>query len=152
MRNFKILFVGFWLAFPSLAAADAGALPGDSAWYFHLDLDRMRKEPASQSLYAWVQGEVFDDLKEDSGVDISEELDQLTAYSTVDQGPVFLFEGDLSQVTEDRIMAMGGSYGGYMANWIGSQTDRFKCLITHASIFSAFCPVKDSHRATATST
>jgi hypothetical protein len=106
MRNFKILFVGFWLAFPSLAAADAGALPGDSAWYFHLDLDRMRKEPASQSLYAWMQGEVFDDLKEDSGVDISKELDQLTAYSTVDQGPVFLFEGDLSQVTEDRIMAM----------------------------------------------
>ncbi len=33
-----------------------------------------------------------------------------------------------------RTMAMGGSFGGYMANWIGSQTDRFKCLITHASI------------------
>jgi len=34
----------------------------------------------------------------------------------------------------DRTMAMGGSFGGYMTNWIGSQTDRFKCLITHASI------------------
>jgi dipeptidyl aminopeptidase/acylaminoacyl peptidase len=33
-----------------------------------------------------------------------------------------------------RTMAMGGSFGGYMANWIGSQTDRFKCLVTHASI------------------
>lgn len=33
-----------------------------------------------------------------------------------------------------RIMAMGGSFGGYMSNWIGTQTDRFKCLITHASI------------------
>ena len=33
-----------------------------------------------------------------------------------------------------RTMAMGGSFGGYMTNWIGTQTDRFACLITHASI------------------
>jgi dipeptidyl aminopeptidase/acylaminoacyl peptidase len=33
-----------------------------------------------------------------------------------------------------RTMAMGGSFGGYMTNWIGTQTDRFKCLITHASV------------------
>lgn len=35
-----------------------------------------------------------------------------------------------------RTMAMGGSFGGYMTNWIGTQTDRFDCLITHASIFT----------------
>jgi len=33
-----------------------------------------------------------------------------------------------------RTMAMGGSFGGYMTNWIGSQTDRYACLITHASV------------------
>ena len=33
-----------------------------------------------------------------------------------------------------RTMAMGGSFGGYMTNWVGTQTDRFKCLVTHASI------------------
>lgn len=33
-----------------------------------------------------------------------------------------------------RTLAMGGSFGGYMTNWIGTQTARFKCLITHASI------------------
>src|ERR1700674_310055 len=33
-----------------------------------------------------------------------------------------------------RMMAMGGSFGGYMTNWIGSQTTRFTCLITHASV------------------
>jgi dipeptidyl aminopeptidase/acylaminoacyl peptidase len=33
-----------------------------------------------------------------------------------------------------RTMAMGGSFGGYMTNWVGTQTERFKCLITHASI------------------
>ena len=35
-----------------------------------------------------------------------------------------------------RIMAMGGSFGGYMTNWIGTQTERFNCLITHASVFT----------------
>ena len=51
---------------------------------------------------------------------------------------------DLMAVTDDleqrpevdrtRVMAMGGSFGGYMTNWIGTQTQRFRCLITHASI------------------
>jgi dipeptidyl aminopeptidase/acylaminoacyl peptidase len=37
-------------------------------------------------------------------------------------------------VDAGRIMAMGGSFGGYMTNWIGTRTQRFRCLITHASI------------------
>ncbi|HYC63613.1 MAG TPA: S9 family peptidase [Reyranellaceae bacterium] len=37
-------------------------------------------------------------------------------------------------IDASRTMAMGGSFGGYMTNWIGTQTDRFRCLITHASI------------------
>ena len=33
----------------------------------------------------------------------------------------------------DRVCAMGGSYGGYMANWLEAKAgDRFKCLISHA--------------------
>jgi dipeptidyl aminopeptidase/acylaminoacyl peptidase len=39
-------------------------------------------------------------------------------------------------IDSERIMAMGGSFGGYMTNWIGTQTDRFRCLATHASIFT----------------
>jgi dipeptidyl aminopeptidase/acylaminoacyl peptidase len=31
---------------------------------------------------------------------------------------------------------MGGSFGGYMANWVAGNTDRFRCIITHASIWS----------------
>jgi dipeptidyl aminopeptidase/acylaminoacyl peptidase len=35
-----------------------------------------------------------------------------------------------------RTAAMGGSFGGYMANWVAGQTDRFRCIVTHASIWS----------------
>jgi dipeptidyl aminopeptidase/acylaminoacyl peptidase len=40
------------------------------------------------------------------------------------------------EVDERRTAAMGGSFGGYMANWVAGQTDRFRCVITHASIWS----------------
>ena len=39
-----------------------------------------------------------------------------------------------ADVDPNRMMAMGGSFGGYMTNWIGTQTQRFKCLITHACV------------------
>ncbi len=34
-----------------------------------------------------------------------------------------------------RIALMGGSFGGYMANWVAGQTTRFKAIVTHASIW-----------------
>jgi dipeptidyl aminopeptidase/acylaminoacyl peptidase len=34
-----------------------------------------------------------------------------------------------------RVGAMGGSFGGYMANWIGVKSERFRCLMTHAGIY-----------------
>jgi len=44
-----------------------------------------------------------------------------------------------------RAAAMGGSFGGYMVNWIGTQTDRFRCLVSHAGIvtMAAFTGVTD---------
>jgi dipeptidyl aminopeptidase/acylaminoacyl peptidase len=37
----------------------------------------------------------------------------------------------------DRAAALGGSYGGYMMNWIaGRWPDRFRCLVNHAGVFS----------------
>jgi dipeptidyl aminopeptidase/acylaminoacyl peptidase len=35
----------------------------------------------------------------------------------------------------DRFAAAGGSYGGYMVNWILGHTNRFKALISHAGVF-----------------
>jgi dipeptidyl aminopeptidase/acylaminoacyl peptidase len=39
-------------------------------------------------------------------------------------------------VDETRTAAMGGSFGGYMANWMAGQTGRFRCIVTHASIWA----------------
>jgi dipeptidyl aminopeptidase/acylaminoacyl peptidase len=38
----------------------------------------------------------------------------------------------------DNACALGGSYGGYMVNWIaGNWADRFKCLVNHDGVFDA---------------
>jgi dipeptidyl aminopeptidase/acylaminoacyl peptidase len=51
-----------------------------------------------------------------------------------------------SDVDGTRMVAMGGSFGGYMTSWIGANSDRFRCLVTHAGVFhfSAFHGTTDS--------
>lgn len=40
------------------------------------------------------------------------------------------------QLDIENACALGGSYGGYMVNWIaGRWPERFKCLVTHAGVF-----------------
>ncbi|HXX59795.1 MAG TPA: S9 family peptidase [Candidatus Sulfotelmatobacter sp.] len=38
-------------------------------------------------------------------------------------------------VDASRMALMGGSFGGYMANWVAGHTDRFKAIVTHASLW-----------------
>jgi dipeptidyl aminopeptidase/acylaminoacyl peptidase len=39
-------------------------------------------------------------------------------------------------IDADRVGMMGGSYGGYMANWIAGHTDRFKAIVSHAGLWA----------------
>jgi dipeptidyl aminopeptidase/acylaminoacyl peptidase len=39
-------------------------------------------------------------------------------------------------VDETRMAAAGGSYGGFLVNWIAGHTDRFKALVSHAGVYS----------------
>ncbi|WP_353809481.1 S9 family peptidase [Agromyces sp. SYSU T00194] len=39
-------------------------------------------------------------------------------------------------VDAGRTAAMGGSFGGYMANWVAGHTDRFRAIVTHASLWA----------------
>ena len=54
--------------------------------------------------------------------------------------------GDLMAITDavqsrpdidaSRSAEMGGSFGGYMSNWIAGHTDRFDAIVTHASLWA----------------
>ena len=122
MRNLKILVVVLLLAFPVLAIADASDVPESATWYFHVDLEQMKSEKAGKAVYDWMADEVFNDVKEESGVDIENELDRLTAYSVKGQGPVFLFEGNISQTSKDILMTLIAAEGDLQALKSSGQT------------------------------
>lgn len=52
---------------------------------------------------------------------------------------------DLPEIDAERTAAMGGSFGGYMANWVAGHTDRFRAIVTHASLWALdqFGPTTD---------
>jgi dipeptidyl aminopeptidase/acylaminoacyl peptidase len=38
-------------------------------------------------------------------------------------------------IDKTRMAAAGGSYGGYMADWLATHTDRFKAIVSHAGVY-----------------
>ena len=48
------------------------------------------------------------------------------------------------QIDVDRVGVTGGSYGGYMTNWVVSHTNRFKCAATQRSISNMITEVTAS--------
>jgi dipeptidyl aminopeptidase/acylaminoacyl peptidase len=43
---------------------------------------------------------------------------------------------DRPDIDASRVAMMGGSYGGYMANWMAGHTDRFKAIVSHAGLWT----------------
>jgi len=111
MRKLKILIVGLLFAAPGLATADIGDIPDGATWYLHVDFEQMRSASAGKGVYGWLVDEVFEDVSEDAGVDLEKELDSLTGFSIEGQGPIFLFEGNVSQTSKDRLMAIIAAQG-----------------------------------------
>lgn len=45
--------------------------------------------------------------------------------------------GERADIDSERVALAGGSYGGYMANWVAGHTgSAFKCIVTHASLWN----------------
>jgi dipeptidyl aminopeptidase/acylaminoacyl peptidase len=46
-------------------------------------------------------------------------------------------EGHYPFLDKTRECALGASYGGFMADWVLTHTDRFKCIVTHDGLYDA---------------
>ena len=113
MRFLRFIIVVTCLAAPvaAVAALSARDLPPATTWYFHADFSEMRSSAAGQPLFGWLQDEVFEDLYDETGVDLGTEADHLTAFVSGEGGMVILIEGDISQDTEDKVVALAASSG-----------------------------------------
>lgn len=71
------------------------------------------------------------------------------AYGTVDYQDIMNFTDRVlalyPQIDPSRLAVTGGSYGGFMTNWIIGHTDRFACAASQRSIanWTSFCGVSD---------
>lgn len=65
-------------------------------------------------------------------------VDMRGKYGTVDYDSIMAFvdavQAQYPQIDSKRIAVTGGSYGGYMTNWIITHTDRFVCAASQRSI------------------
>ena len=56
------------------------------------------------------------------------------AYEDVMKGTDFA--AALPYVDKDKVLAAGASYGGYMVNWMCTQTKRFRALVSHDGVYN----------------
>jgi len=106
MRSFKVMLACLLFSFPVVAAGgiDRSDLPSTSTWYFHADFQQMRSTDGGKSLWVWLDAEIFDDVRDEAGIDLSTEADYITAYSTPESGAVFVLDGNITQETKDKTM------------------------------------------------
>ena len=108
MRISRLLIVGLLLMMPGFASAAVApdSVPATSTWYFHADFEEMRTSDAGKHLYGWLQREVFEDIHDDAGIDLDKEADRITAFSDEESGAVVLLEGNISQESRDKLLAV----------------------------------------------
>ncbi|MDJ0940998.1 MAG: hypothetical protein QNJ00_14655 [Woeseiaceae bacterium] len=111
MRILKILLALFVVAAPAaaLGAVSAGDLPDESTWYFHVDFAEMRGSEAGRSIYNWLETEVFEEILDETGVDLGKEADQVTAFSDGNDGFIMVLEGRISDKTRDKALAVAAT-------------------------------------------
>ncbi|NNC76653.1 MAG: hypothetical protein HKN77_01745 [Woeseiaceae bacterium] len=111
MRNLKTLLACVLLSLPvaGWTAIDADGLPATSTWYFHADLGAMKKSKTANALYQWIDKEIFSEIRSEAGIDLSTQLQAITAFSSPANGAVMVVDGDILGDTRDKILAISSA-------------------------------------------
>ncbi len=92
----------------TVGAVEADSLPTDTVWYLHVDFDRMRSTESGREVYAWLEDEIIEEIREDVGVDLNEEVDRITAFSDDGEGYVAIVEGRVSKGAQEALFRLTG--------------------------------------------
>jgi len=108
MTRFRLILLPLFFCLPPAAnaAVSSGDFPDGTIWYMHADLEEMRSTDAGRKLYAWLDDEVFSDVKEEIGIDLNEEVDRITAFANSLRGAVIVVEGNISDESRDKLLAI----------------------------------------------
>jgi len=109
MRYLKFLIILAFLTLPVVTQADTAGIPASATWYFHADFDAMRGGKASRSVYDWLNAEIFEEIRGETGIDFNKEARQITAFADAGAGPVIVVDGNVSQETRDKVVALAAA-------------------------------------------
>jgi len=91
------------------AEVSQASLPGDTVWYLHADLEELRDAASGKHIYQWLKEEVFTDVREDLGIDLGKEASSLTAFSDAALGTVIVVDGDITDSTRNKLIAIAAA-------------------------------------------
>lgn len=114
MKTARLAILGLFCALPLAANADitVGDLPADTIWYMHADLEALRDSEGGSVIYREFEEEGAAEIKEELGIDISAEVNAVTAFANGADGTVVVVEGPIKKDTRDKIMAIAVTEGG----------------------------------------
>jgi hypothetical protein len=110
--RFTLLALLIGLPISMQAAVSPKNVPATAVWYFHADFVAMRSGEAGSSLYKWLDDEVFEEIRDETGVDLSKEANQITAFAEPGNGIVIIVDGEISQDSQDKMLAIATLSGG----------------------------------------
>lgn len=114
MSALRLFFFLFLFSFPlhTSGAVTAADLPGDTIWYMHADLQAMRTTESGSKIYAWFEDEVVEEISEETGINLSTEVNSMTAYSDATNGTVIVIDGPLTEESQERLLAIATMQAG----------------------------------------
>ncbi len=114
MSASRLFFFLLLFSFPlhTSGAVTAGDLPGDTIWYMHADLEAMRTTESGSKIYAWFEDEVVEDISEETGIDLSAEVNSMTAFSDATNGTVVVIDGAITRESQERLLAIATMQAG----------------------------------------
>jgi hypothetical protein len=105
-RRFFFLLLIFSFPLATQAGVSSADLPGNLVWYMHADLEQMRSTESGSPLYDWFDDEVIVEINNEIGIDLSTEVDSVTAFSDRTDGTVIIIEGPLTKKSQDKLLAL----------------------------------------------
>jgi len=99
-------FLLFCVPLTARSGVTAADFPGTTMWYAHADLEQMRSSPSGEKLYGWMNGEIFIEIHEEIGIDVSKETDRITVFADPETGAVIIVEGPISKESRDKVLAL----------------------------------------------
>lgn len=108
MSAVKSLLFLLFISLPVIAPADVSTddLPPGALWYLHADFEEMRNTDAGKDLFNWLDEKVFEEIRDETGIDLNKEAHSITAFSDADIGTVIVVKGPVSEITRQKLLAI----------------------------------------------